>query len=55
MSLLDKIQNPVDIKSLSTEELAQLASEIRQELIERGHDPRTVRRAVRYRRWQELV
>ncbi|MGH3134440.1 MAG: cytochrome c oxidase assembly protein [Gaiellaceae bacterium] len=28
--------------------------EIRQELIERGHDPRTVRRAVRYRRWQEL-
>ena len=29
--------------------------EIRQELIERGHDPRTVRRAVRYRRWQELV
>ncbi len=33
MSLLDKIQNPVDIKSLSTEDLAQLASEIRQELI----------------------
>jgi putative membrane protein len=29
--------------------------EIRQELIERGHDPHTVRRAVRYRRWQELV
>ena len=29
--------------------------EIRQELIERGHDPRAVRRAVRYRRWQELV
>ena len=28
--------------------------EIRQELIERGHDERTVRRAVRYRRWQEL-
>jgi putative membrane protein len=28
--------------------------EIRQELLERGHDPRTVRRAVRYRRWQEL-
>jgi hypothetical protein len=29
--------------------------EIRQELLERGHDPRTVRRAVRYRRWQELA
>jgi putative membrane protein len=29
--------------------------EIRQELIERGHDPHTVRRAVRHRRWQELV
>ena len=29
--------------------------EIRQELIERGHDPRVVRRAVRYRRWQELA
>jgi putative membrane protein len=29
--------------------------EIRQELLERGHDPRTVRRAVRYRRWHELV
>jgi putative membrane protein len=29
--------------------------EIRQELIERGHDPHTVRRAVRYRRWEELV
>jgi cytochrome c oxidase assembly factor CtaG len=28
--------------------------EIRQELIERGHDPRTVRRAVRYRRWELL-
>jgi cytochrome c oxidase assembly factor CtaG len=28
--------------------------EIRQELLERGHDPRTVRRAVRYRRWSEL-
>jgi putative membrane protein len=28
--------------------------EIRQELLERGHDPRTVRRAVRYRRWGEL-
>jgi len=28
--------------------------EIRQELLERGHDPRAVRRAVRYRRWQEL-
>ncbi len=28
--------------------------EIRQELLERGHDPRTVRRAVRYRRWHEL-
>ena len=29
--------------------------EIRQELIERGHDPRAVRRAVRYRRWHELA
>lgn len=29
--------------------------EIRQELIERGHDPRVVRRAVRHRRWQELA
>ncbi|MGH3109772.1 MAG: cytochrome c oxidase assembly protein [Gaiellaceae bacterium] len=29
--------------------------EIRQDLIERGHDPRTVRRAVRYRRWHELT
>jgi cytochrome c oxidase assembly factor CtaG len=29
--------------------------EIRQELIERGHDPSAVRRAVRYRRWRELV
>jgi cytochrome c oxidase assembly factor CtaG len=29
--------------------------EIRQELLERGHDPRAVRRAVRYRRWQELM
>jgi putative membrane protein len=29
--------------------------EIRQELIEHGHDPRTVKRAVRYRRWQELT
>lgn len=29
--------------------------EIRQELIERGHDPHVVRRAVRYRRWQELA
>jgi cytochrome c oxidase assembly factor CtaG len=28
--------------------------EIRQELIERGVDERTARRAVRYRRWQEL-
>jgi cytochrome c oxidase assembly factor CtaG len=28
--------------------------EIRQQLLERGHDPRTVRRAVRYRRWSEL-
>jgi putative membrane protein len=28
--------------------------EIRQELLERGHDPRLVRRAVRYRRWHEL-
>ncbi len=28
--------------------------EIRQELLEQGHDPRTVRRAVRYRRWHEL-
>jgi len=29
--------------------------QVRQELLERGHDPRTVRRAVRYRRWQELT
>ena len=29
--------------------------EIRQQLLESGHDPRTVRRAVRYRRWQELL
>ncbi|MGH3066363.1 MAG: hypothetical protein ACRDOF_08665, partial [Gaiellaceae bacterium] len=29
--------------------------EIRQALLERGHDPRTVRRAVRYRRWHELT
>jgi putative membrane protein len=29
--------------------------EVRQSLIERGHDPRAVRRAVRYRRWQELT
>jgi hypothetical protein len=28
--------------------------EVRQELIEQGHDPRAVRRAVRYRRWREL-
>ena len=28
--------------------------EVRQELIEQGHDPRVVRRAVRYRRWHEL-
>ena len=28
--------------------------EIRQDLIERGVDERTARRAVRYRRWQEL-
>jgi putative membrane protein len=29
--------------------------EIRQRLLESGHDPRVVRRAVRYRRWQELA
>jgi len=29
--------------------------EVRQELIERGVDERTARRAVRYRRWQELA
>ncbi len=28
--------------------------EIRQELLERGYDPRAVKRAVRYRRWHEL-
>jgi putative membrane protein len=28
--------------------------EVRQRLLEGGHDARTVRRAVRYRRWQEL-
>ena len=35
--------------------LRMAQGEIRQELIERGHDPHTVRRAVRYRRWRELV
>ena len=29
--------------------------EVRQELLERGYDPRIVRRAVRYRRWGELA
>jgi cytochrome c oxidase assembly factor CtaG len=29
--------------------------EVRQRLLESGHDPRTVKRAVRYRRWQELL
>jgi putative membrane protein len=29
--------------------------EVRQELIEKGHDPQAVRRAVRYRRWNELA
>jgi cytochrome c oxidase assembly factor CtaG len=29
--------------------------EVRQELIDKGHDPRAVRRAVRYRRWEELT
>ena len=29
--------------------------EVRQELIEKGHDPRAVKRAVRYRRWEELA
>jgi putative membrane protein len=29
--------------------------EVRQELLEQGHDPRAVRRAVRYRRWNELA
>jgi cytochrome c oxidase assembly factor CtaG len=29
--------------------------EVRQELIESGVDERTARRAVRYRRWNELV
>jgi putative membrane protein len=29
--------------------------DVRQELIEKGHDPRAVRRAVRYRRWNELA
>ena len=28
--------------------------QVRQELLEQGHDPRAVRRAVRYRRWHEL-
>ena len=28
--------------------------EVRQQLLERGHDPRTVGRAVRYRRWDDL-
>ena len=29
--------------------------EVRQELIEKGVDERTARRAVRYRRWEELA
>jgi putative membrane protein len=29
--------------------------QVRQELLEAGHDPRAVKRAVRYRRWQELT
>ena len=29
--------------------------DVRQDLLERGHDPRVVRRAVRHRRWQELT
>jgi cytochrome c oxidase assembly factor CtaG len=29
--------------------------EVRQELLEAGHDPRAVRRAVRYRRWHDLA
>jgi cytochrome c oxidase assembly factor CtaG len=29
--------------------------EVRQRLLESGHDARTVKRAVRYRRWQELL
>lgn len=29
--------------------------QVRQELLEQGHDPRVVQRAVRYRRWQGLV
>ena len=29
--------------------------EVRQELIENGVDERTARRAVRYRRWEELT
>jgi hypothetical protein len=29
--------------------------EARQELLERGLEPRAVRRAVRYRRWRELA
>lgn len=29
--------------------------EVRQQLLEDGHDPRAVRRAVRYRRWHELA
>lgn len=28
--------------------------DVRQELLEQGHDERTVKRAVRYRRWEEL-
>ena len=28
--------------------------QVRQELLEHGHDPRAVRRAVRYRRWDDL-
>ena len=29
--------------------------QVRQELLEAGHDPRAVKRAVRYRRWRELA
>lgn len=29
--------------------------QVRQELLEAGHDPRMVKRAVRYRRWRELA
>ena len=33
MSLLDKVNTPLDLKDLNTEELAQLCSEVREYMI----------------------